>query len=86
MSEEKLTQKQKAKLYDNWLKFVDGKGYTEIFAEPQKIKEKIDNLNKESDILQRTAIMLSKENQNLKRQKRAAEEEIQQLKKQLKEK
>jgi len=47
MSEKKLTVKEKAKLYENWLKFVDGKGYTEIFAEPQKTKEKFDKLNKE---------------------------------------
>lgn len=49
MSQEKkkLSQKEKADLYDNWLAYVNGRGWTEVMAEPQKIKEKFDKLNKE---------------------------------------
>jgi len=48
----KLTQKEKADLYDNWLAYVNGRGWTEVMAEPQKIKEKFDKLKKEIRYLQ----------------------------------
>jgi len=61
-----LTQKEKADLYDNWLKYVANRGWTDCFAEPQKIKEKFDKLNKELESHKGTGIMLAKENQSMK--------------------
>jgi len=47
VEKKKLTIKEKAQLYDNWLKYVDNRGWTDCFAEPQKIKEEFDKLKKE---------------------------------------
>lgn len=42
-----LEMKEKTQLYYNWLKYVDGRGWTDIMAKPQEIKEKFDKLNAE---------------------------------------
>jgi len=76
MSEKKLTIKDKAHLYDNWLEYVAGRGWTECFAEPEKIKQEFDRLNKEIVSHKGTGIMLSKENQILKRHKTVLKDEL----------
>lgn len=78
-----LEMKEKTQLYNNWLKFCDNRGYTEIFAEPQETKEKFDKLKKEIKSHKGTGIMLSTENQNLIRQKLDLEKEIVTLKAEL---
>lgn len=44
MAEKKLTIKEKAVLYDNWLKYVDNRGWSEVLQEPLKVKAIIDKL------------------------------------------
>ena len=72
----KLTIAEKAKLYDNWLKYVDGRGWTEVMAEPEQIKQEYKRLKKETESHKGTGVMLSKENQILKRQKIVLQDEI----------
>jgi len=59
--------REDATSYQNWLKYVDNRGWTECFAGPEEIKQKFDKLNKEIESHKGTGLMLSKENQNLKR-------------------
>ena len=47
MSEKKLTQKEKAVKYDNWVKFVDSRGLSDVLLEPTKVKEKMNKLKEE---------------------------------------
>ena len=42
-----LEMKVKTQLYYNWLKFVDGRGLTDVLIEPYKVKEKFKKLNNE---------------------------------------
>jgi len=83
MTEEKLTIKEKAVKYDNWVKYVDGRGWSEILQKPLKVKIVIDKLKKEiKDLKQQveshkgTGIMLSRDNQILKRQKIVLQDEL----------
>jgi len=52
MAEKKLTIKQKAQLYDNWLKYTAGKGWSDILKKPLEIKKVIDKLKLEKKDLQ----------------------------------
>lgn len=43
----KLTIKEKAVKYDNWIKWVASRGLTDVLVEPLKVKEKMDDLKRE---------------------------------------
>lgn len=44
--------KEDAQSYQNWLKFVAGRGLTDVLVEPLKVKERFDKLKKEIRYLQ----------------------------------
>lgn len=52
MPEKKLTQKAKALLYDNWLKYTKSRGWSDILKKPLEIKKIIDKLKLEKKELQ----------------------------------